>query len=55
MAIIEAMPRFATVSAVGDTRTLVISADTFKAILRDRPEVALAVMRSLSRRLREVH
>ncbi len=55
MAIIDSIPRFATVSAAGETRTLVISAEAFRAILRDRPEVALAVMRSLSRRLREPH
>ncbi len=55
MAIIDSTPRFATVSALGETRTLVISAEAFRAILRDRPEVALAVMRSLSRRLREPH
>jgi CRP/FNR family cyclic AMP-dependent transcriptional regulator len=55
MAIIDSVPRFATVSALGETRTLVINAETFRAILRERPEVALAVMRSLSRRLREPH
>jgi HEAT repeat protein len=53
MAIIDSVPRFATLTADGEVRTLVITADAFKAILRDRPEVSLAVMRSLSRRLRE--
>jgi CRP/FNR family transcriptional regulator, cyclic AMP receptor protein len=53
MAIIDTIPRFATLTADGEVRTLVITADAFKAILRDRPEVSLAVMRSLSRRLRE--
>ena len=53
MAIIEAAPRFATVTAQGDTRALVIGAGSFKAILQDCPEVALAVMQGLSRRLRE--
>ena len=53
MAIIESMPRSATVCAVGDTRTLVIRSEMFKAMLRERPEVSLAVMRVLSRRLRE--
>jgi HEAT repeat protein len=53
MAIIDSVPRFATLSADGEVRTLVITADAFKAILRDRPEVSLAVMRALSRRLRE--
>ena len=53
MTIIDSTPRFATVSALGDVRVLVISAEMFKAILRDRPEVSLAVMRALSHRLRE--
>jgi CRP-like cAMP-binding protein len=51
MAIIDSSPRFATVTADGEARTLVIGSDAFKAILRDRPEVSLAVMRGLSRRL----
>ncbi len=53
MAIIESIPRFATVRADGEARTLVIGSNAFRAILRDRPEVSLAVMRALSRRLRE--
>ncbi len=54
MAIIESAPRSATVRAEGDVRALVIDAKAFKAILRDRPEVSLAVLRALSRRLREI-
>ncbi len=53
MAIVESAPRFATVRAEGEVRALVIDGDAFKAILRDRPEVSLAVLRRLSRRLRE--
>jgi HEAT repeat protein len=53
MAIIDAVPRFATVRADGETRTLVITSNAFRAILRDRPEVSLAVIHGLSRRLRE--
>ncbi len=53
MSVIDSMPRMASVHAQGDTRALVINSEMFKAILRDRPEVALAVMRGLSRRLRE--
>jgi HEAT repeat protein len=53
MAVIEAVPRFATVTAHGDTRTLVISGTSFRAILQDCPDVALGVMQGLSRRLRE--
>jgi HEAT repeat protein len=55
MAIIEAQPRFATIRADGDVRVLVIDAKAFDAILRDRPQVARALLRGLSRRLREGH
>ncbi len=54
MAIVESAPRSATVRAEGEVRALVIDADAFKAILRDRPEVSLAVLRGVSRRLREL-
>ncbi len=54
MAIIEAAPRSATLLTQGDVRVLAIDGETFKGILRERPEVSLAVMRSLSRRLREM-
>jgi CRP-like cAMP-binding protein len=33
----------------------VINGDAFKAILRDRPEVSLAVIISMSRRIREMN
>ena len=52
MAVIENLPRHASVHAVQDTRTLVFGSEMFQAILRDRPDVALGVMRELSRRLR---
>jgi CRP/FNR family cyclic AMP-dependent transcriptional regulator len=53
MSIIESAPRFAMVTAIGDVRTLVINTAAFKDILLERPEVAMAVMRGLSHRLRE--
>jgi HEAT repeat protein len=53
MSIVDSAPRFASVRAAGEVRALVLDGDTFKAILRDRPEVSLAVLRGLSRRLRE--
>ncbi|HLF28399.1 MAG TPA: HEAT repeat domain-containing protein [Anaerolineae bacterium] len=53
MAIIDSVPRSATVRAEGEVRTLVIEGNAFKAILRDRPEVALGVLHVLSKRLRE--
>lgn len=54
MAIIESAQRSATVQVEGEARALVIDENAFKAILRDRPEVSLAVLRALSSRLREM-
>ena len=54
MAIIESEPRFATVRAAGDVRVLVIDAGAFDAILRDRPDVTRALLRGMSRRIREM-
>jgi HEAT repeat protein len=54
MAIIESGPRVATLRAQGDVRALVIQGGAFNAILRDRQAVAISVMRTLSRRLREM-
>ena len=53
MAIIESAPRMATLRALGEVRLLVIDGEAFNAILRDRPEVSISVMKTLSRRLRE--
>jgi hypothetical protein len=54
MAIIESAPRSATLCAQTDVRVLAIDGETFKGILRERPEVSFAVLRSVSRRLREM-
>ncbi len=54
MAIIESAPRYATLHTQSEVRVLAIDDETFKGILRERPDVALAVLRSLSRRLREM-
>ena len=53
MAIIDSAPRVASLVTRGSVRVLAIDGTTFKGILRERPEVSLAVLRSLSRRLRE--
>ena len=53
MAILEATPRSATVRASGEVRTLVIDGDLFKTILRDRPDVSFAVLRSVMKRMHE--
>ena len=54
MAIIDPAPRSAGMIATSETRVLAIEGESFKAILRERPEVSLAVMQSISRRLREM-
>jgi CRP-like cAMP-binding protein len=40
--------------AAGETRTLVVDRPHFESILRERPETALAVIRTLSERLTEL-
>ena len=54
MAIIESAPRSATLRTQSDVRVLAIDGETFKGILRERPDVSFAVLRSVSRRLREM-
>ena len=54
MAIFESLARYATVMASGEALTLVLDGEVFKSILHDRPDVALAVLRTMSRRLRNL-
>ena len=54
MAVIDPAPRSANMITKSETRILAINGSAFKAILRERPEVSLAVMQSISRRLREM-
>ena len=54
MAIIESAPRLASLVTQSDVRVLAIDGETFKGILRERPDVSFAVIRSFSRRLREM-
>jgi len=44
MAVIESVPRFATLRTQTDVRGLAIDAETFKGILRERPDVTFAVL-----------
>ena len=53
MAIISREPRFATLIADGVVRALCINQKQFEGILRERPEICLAMMRVLSQRLKE--
>lgn len=55
MAILESMPRSATLRARGDVRVLVIDGDSFNSILLDRPEVAISVLRHISGRVRQLN
>jgi hypothetical protein len=55
MAILESAPRSATLKAHGDARVLVIDGDAFNAILLDRPEVAVSVLRNMSSRVRQLN
>ena len=53
MSILEDMPRAASARAITPTRVLSINGSTFDQMLKDTPEVAVRMMRKLSRRLRE--
>jgi len=54
MAVVTAQPRIAGLVCEGDVRVLAIARREFEAILRDRPQVALAIIRVLSARLAEL-
>lgn len=53
LALLTGEPRMATLVAVGETRCLCIGRRDLDAIIRDRPQVALEVIRVLGARLRD--
>ena len=53
MALLEDLPRTASAKALTPVRLLQINGSTFDQLLRDNPEVAVRMMRKLSKRLRE--
>jgi CRP-like cAMP-binding protein len=53
MAVLEDLPRAASARALTDVRLLQINGTTFDHLLRSNPEIAVRMMRKLSRRLRE--
>lgn len=53
ISLISGDTRIATVTALGEVRTLCIDRLNFESLLRERPEVTLAIMRELYNRLRE--
>jgi CRP-like cAMP-binding protein len=55
MAVISREPRIATLIASGQVRTLCIDRKRFEGILRERPEIGLAVMRVLCQRLNDAN
>lgn len=54
MAVISGNLRSATLSAAGDVHLLCLDQKSFEGLLRERPEVSLAVMRMLCDRLQQV-
>jgi CRP-like cAMP-binding protein len=52
-ALVDESPRSATVSAVESVQFLVVAASTFRSYLAQHPDVALAMLATLSNRLRE--
>jgi len=53
MSIIGREPRMASLVAVDDVRTLCIDQKSFEGLIRERPDVSLAVIQVLSQRLKE--
>ncbi len=53
MSVLESLPRTASARAVTDAKLLQINSATFAQMLKDNPEIAVRMMRKLSRRLRE--
>jgi CRP-like cAMP-binding protein len=53
MSVLEDMPRAASARALTDSKLLQINGSTFDQMLQGNPEIAVRMMRKLSRRLRE--
>ena len=53
MAVLDSEPRSASVTVTDDAVLLKIGRDDFRDILDERPEIAMGVMKVLTRRLRE--
>lgn len=54
MAVLEGLPRTASVRALTDLKLVRVDGATFTQLLRTEPEIAVRIMRKLSRRLREM-
>lgn len=53
MSVLEDLPRTASARALTTCKVLQINGSTFSHMLRDNPEIAVRMMRKLSRRMRE--
>jgi CRP-like cAMP-binding protein len=53
MSLLEDLPRTASARAVTDCKVIRINGSTFDQMLRSKPEIAVRIMRKLSRRLRQ--
>jgi hypothetical protein len=53
MALLSKEPRIATLTSIGNVRALSIDQKSFESLLRDRPDVSLAVIQVLCERLKE--
>jgi hypothetical protein len=53
MSLLEDLPRTASARAVNDCKLIRINGSTFDQMLRGKPEIAVRIMRKLSRRLRQ--
>ena len=53
MALLDDLPRSATITAVEDVTALVLPVWEFRTVLRSHPEIALKLLSVLSRRLRK--
>ena len=54
MALLDDLPRSATVTAVDDVTALLLPVWEFRATVRDHPEIALKLLAVLSKRLRNI-
>ena len=54
LSLLDQSPRIATVTAIGPTVCLAIASWEFERLLEEHPRVAIAVLRGVARRLREV-
>jgi CRP/FNR family transcriptional regulator, cyclic AMP receptor protein len=53
MAILDAAPRSATVTALNETAMLKITREDFQEIMTEKPEIAMGIVKVLTRRLRD--